>query len=220
MGLKGAAKGAGTGALAGVAGGGWGAPIGAGIGFLTGGLFGGDKGGKSGLGATNDNLRKVPTGTPEQEAAHNRTLAQSMGMAEEGGGYNLSQDYYNKLLGPDRQQALDEFSDPYIRQFQEQITPRIAERFAGAGALSSSGFGQALGGASSDLQSRLAQMFSQLQSQAAEAQTHQYNQLNQTGLNYEPFAYVKEEGSKGGLGSFFEGLKAILSNWKGSQRES
>lgn len=189
----------------------YGTPIGAAVGFLSGGFFGDDKGAKTNsgtnaFGARNDALTKVPTGTPEMEALHKANLAKAMGMGEEGGGYQQAQDYYNRLLGPNYQQGLEEFSEPYIRQFNEQIIPRVGERYAGMNALSSSGFQQALGGASEDLQSQLAQMFSQYRAQAAQAQTGQYNQLTQTGLNYNPFAYVQEEGTKGGLGSFFEGL--------------
>jgi hypothetical protein len=147
-----------------------------------------------------DKLKKVPTGTPQQEQLHNQILAQAMGMTN-GGGYQKAQDYYNRLLGPNQQQAYDQFSQPYLQQFQEQMLPQIAERFAGAGALSSSGFGQALGGATSNLQAQLAQLFSELQGQAAGKQYGQFNQLAQTGLSHSPFDYVQEEGSQGFLGN-------------------
>jgi hypothetical protein len=146
-----------------------------------------------------DTLNKFPTGTKEQEALHNNILSQAMGMSQQGGGYNQANQYYNNLLGGNQQQAFDQFSQPYLQQFQEQLLPQIAERFAGAGALSSSGFGQALGGASSNLQSQLAKLFSELQQQAAQQQYGQYNQLSQTGLNHQPFGYNQREGSSGFL---------------------
>lgn len=150
---------------------------------------------------SNDKLKKVPSGTPQQEGLHNNILAQAMGMGQQGGGYDLANQYFNNLLGDNQQQAFDQFSQPYMQQFQEQILPRIAEQFAGAGALSSSGFGQSLGGAASGLQGQLANLFSQLQNQAAQQQYGQYNQLAQTGLNYSPFQYVQKQGSQGFLGN-------------------
>lgn len=145
-----------------------------------------------------DKLKKVATGTKEQEGLHNNILAQAMGLSQ-GGGYDLANQYYNNFLGPNQAQAFDQFSQPYMQQFEEQMLPQIAERFAGMGALSSSGFGQALGGAASGLQSQLAQLFSQLQSQAAGQQYNQYNQLSQQGLGYQPFAYQQKQGSGGFL---------------------
>lgn len=57
-------------------------------------------------------------------------------------------------------QATSAFAEPYIRQFNEQTIPQLAERFAGAGAtggaLSSSAFGQSLGAAGGKLQTDLA----------------------------------------------------------------
>jgi len=147
-----------------------------------------------------DKLQKIATGTPQQEGLHNNILSQAMGLSEQGGGYQNAQNYYNSLFSPGNE-AYENFSSPYINQFEEQILPQIAERFAGAGALSSSGFAQALGGAGAGLQSQLAQLFAQLQSQAAGAQTNQYNQLAQTGLNHQQFAYNQRPGSAGFLGS-------------------
>jgi len=153
-----------------------------------------------------DKLKKVPTGSPEQQGLHNDILSQAMGMSQQGGGYDLAQQYFNSLLGGNQQQAFDQFSSPYLQQFEEQMLPQIAERFAGMGALSSSGFGQALGGASSGLQSQLAQLFSQLQGQSAGQQYNQYNQLSQQGLGYQPFAYNKQRGSTGFLAPLLGGI--------------
>jgi hypothetical protein len=158
---------------------------------------------------SSDKLKKVPTGTKEQEALHNNILAQAMGMSGAGGGYNQAQQYYNSLLQPGNE-AFQNFASPFMNQFEEQILPQIAERFAGAGALSSSGFGQALGGAGAGLQSQLAQLFAQLQSQAAGAQTNQFNQLSQTGLNYQPFAYQQQQGSSGFLGPLLGGIGTAM----------
>ena len=166
--------------------------------------------GRDFLFGTPDELQKVEAGTAEQQALHNNILAQAMGMMQGGGGYGLANQYYNKFLGGNQQQAYDQFSQPYLQKFQEQILPQIAERFAGAGALSSSGFGQSLGGAAGGLQSQLAQLFSQLQGQAAQQQYGQYNQLAQTGLNYQPFQYTQKEGSQGFLGPALGAAGSIL----------
>lgn len=148
-----------------------------------------------------DKFNKLPTGTPQQEALHGNILNQAMGMSQNGGGYSNAQNYYNQLLGPNQQQAYDQFSQPYLQQFQDQILPMIAERFAGGGALSSSGFGQAVGGAGAGLQGQLAKLFASLQSEAASNQTNQFNNLAQTGLNHSPFDYYEQEGNQGFLGN-------------------
>ncbi len=152
-----------------------------------------------------DKLKQIPTGTPEQTALHNNILQQAMGMGQQGGGYDQAQQYYNSLLQPGND-AYNKFAEPYMNQFNEQTLPGIAERFAGGGALSSSGFGQALGGAGAGLQAQLAQLFAELQSKAAGAQTNQYNQLAQQGLNHEQFAYQKQPGSAGFLGPFLSAI--------------
>ena len=153
-----------------------------------------------------DKLKKVPNKTKEQDQLNNNILQQAMGMSGSGGGYDLAQQYYNNFLGPNQQDAFNQFSAPYMQQFMEQILPQIAERFAGGGALSSSGFGQAIGGAGAGLQAQLAQLFSDLQQKAAGQQYNQYNQLSQTGLNYDPYNYVKQQGSQGFLGNFTNAL--------------
>jgi len=157
-----------------------------------------------------DKLHKIETGTPEQQALHNSILAQAMGLQGAGGGYNLANQYYNNFLGSNQGQAYDQFSQPYLQQFEEQLLPQIAERFAGGGALSSSGFGQALGGAASGLQAQLAQLFSNLQGQAAQQQYGQFNQLSQNALNYQPFAYQQRAGSGGFLGPLLGGIGTAM----------
>ncbi len=62
-------------------------------------------------------------------------------------------------------EATAAFEAPYLRQFNEQIVPGLAERFSGlgAGAQSSSAFSQALGAAGAGLQENLAGLRGQLQ---------------------------------------------------------
>src|SRR5271170_295442 len=140
-----------------------------------------------------ENLEKVPTKSPQQEKFAAGLLQQANQM-KNGGGYSGANNYYNQFLGPNREEAYNQFADPYLQQFNEQVIPNIAERFGARGALSSSGFAQALGGAGAGLQSQLAQLFSQLQSQAAGAQYNQFNQLSNQGLSFDPFAYHQQPG--------------------------
>lgn len=158
---------------------------------------------------TPDKLKKVATGTPEQQGLHSNILNQLQQMIQSGGGYNLAQNYNKSILQPG-QEGFNQFAQPYMQQFNEQVLPGIAERFAGAGALSSSGFGQALGGAASGLQSQLAQLFSQLQQQAAQSEYGQFNQMANQGLNYQPFAYQQKQGTAGMLGPLATGLGTAL----------
>lgn len=151
-----------------------------------------------------DKLKKVPTGTGQQRQFGNDIISWLQNMMQ-GGGFDLANQYDQRLLGQGPE-AFNQFASPYLQQFEEQILPQIAERFAGGGALSSSGFGQALGGASAGLQSQLAQLFSDLQNQAANRQSGQFQNISQLGLNYSPYDYVKQQGSQGFLGNFVGGL--------------
>jgi len=62
-------------------------------------------------------------------------------------------------------EATAAFEAPYMRQFNEQTVPGLAERFSGmgSGAQSSSAFSQALGAAGAGLQENLASLRGQLQ---------------------------------------------------------
>jgi hypothetical protein len=154
---------------------------------------------------------KLPTVSPEQEKFFNQYLQQLMQsqnnplMQQGQQGFGQAQDYYSGLLGPG---AFEQFAQPYKQQFEQQIMPRIADRFAGyganSGALSSTGFGQALAGGASDFQSKLAQLFSQLQMQAAGGLGQNYGNLQnnyntqaQMGLGFQPFAYQQNPGMGG-----------------------
>ena len=161
---------------------------------------------------TPDKIKQVSTGTKQQEAFHGNLLNQLQQSMGQGGGYSNANNYFNQLLqgGLGNQDAYNQFSQPYMQQFNEQVLPGIAERFGGMGALSSSGFGQALGGAATGLQSQLAQLFSDLQSQAAQQQYGQFNQLGQFGLNYKPFENIKQEGSAGAFAPMMGALGTAL----------
>jgi hypothetical protein len=160
-------------------------------------------------------LKKKPTGTPEQMQFGGKDIIQMLQqMMGQGGGLNAANEYDKSLLGQGPE-AFNKFSQPYLQQFQEQVLPMIGEQFAGAGALSSSGFGQALGGASAGLQSNLAQLFSELQGQAASRQQGFFSNMSQTGLNYEPFAYHEKQGYEGFMKPFLIELSKALASKSG-----
>ncbi len=182
---------------------------------LTDWLFGGSgyknitKQGEKALFGRGPKLQQLATGTPGQEKFGANLIQQLMDQINGGGAYGQSQDYLSGLFGQD---AFQNFSEPFNQQFQQQfqqdLMPRISERFAGmggnsSGALSSTGFGQALGGAaaqgSSNLQAQLAQLFSQLQMGGAQQAGNQFNQQAQLGLGYQPFAYNEKPGTQGAL---------------------
>lgn len=67
----------------------------------------------------------------------------------------LGQNFLQRIMNPSPE-ATQEFEAPYMRQFNEQIVPGLAERFTSLGAQDSSAFRQALGAAGADLMERLA----------------------------------------------------------------
>lgn len=88
------------------------------------------------------------------------------------------------------------FEKPYMNEFNEKTIPGIAEQFAGGahgGALSSSGFGQALSGAGAGLQANLAGKKSEMMMKAIS----QILGLIPGTLGKEPFDYVDQETGTG-----------------------
>ena len=200
----GALAGAGTGAAVGAIGG----PVGAGIGAGVGGLVGGVAGLFSG---NKDRVKNINMLTAEQKALISDYYAQMQGQNAPGGSYSLAQQYNQGLLSGDSG-AYDRFAAPYKTQFEQQTLPMIAERFAGmgggmgGGALSSSGFGQAIGGASAQYQSSLDALYASLQQAAADRAFGQYNQLGQNVLGTRAFEPTYQPGSTGFGGQAASGL--------------
>lgn len=169
----------------------------------------------SSSGGSRDRIKKMPTMSGRQTKFFNSFLQQAQGL--QGGGYQQAIGQLQGMLDPNSQIYKD-FAAPQMREFNEQTIPGIAERFAGAGggmgalggALSSSGFGQALGAAGAGLNTNLAQLRAQLQQQAIQSILGQYNQSAQTAIGAQPFAYGQRQGTQGaaqaGLGSFFSNL--------------
>lgn len=204
-------SGAASGALGGAA---TGATLGSiipGIGTTLGALGGGLLGGLGGWFTSEpDQVHQATTQTPEQQEFLRQMLSQL-----QGGGtnenYQAAQGYLSQLLQNDPA-SYEKFAAPYMQQFQQQTVPRLAERFAGmggglgGGALSSSGFAQALGGAGSDLQARLAQLYSGRQMDAANQSMGNYTNLASLGLGQRGFENYYQPGSPGIGGALIGGL--------------
>jgi hypothetical protein len=141
-----------------------------------------------------DKMTKLDNKNAGQNQLHASILDQLKKLISGGGGYDQAMQHFQDLLGPG---GFEKFSDPYRQQFNQKTLPGIAEKFAGGGALSSSGFGQALGGASSDFEAQLAQLYGNKQDQAAQGIFSQFNEMSNQGLNYEPFTYHEQKGEGG-----------------------
>lgn len=102
-------------------------------------------------------------------------------------------------------EATAAFEAPYMRQFNEQIVPQLAERFAGLGATSSSGFQQALGQAGAGLSENLASLREGLRSGAAQqgmSGIHDLLNMNTQALVPKQMGFLKQLllGLSGGVG--------------------
>jgi len=92
----------------------------------------------------------------------------------------MAQTYLQNLLGRSPEEQYSTFAQPYMRQFQEEIMPEVAERFAGAGALSGSGFQNAISHAGAGLAENLASLKGNLINQMLDRQLQGAN----VGLGY------------------------------------
>lgn len=141
---------------------------------------------------TEAKVKKKPTMDPQQQKFFSQMLSMLGG---QGGGYQQGMDYFKSLLDPSSQ-ASQAFAAPYMQQFEQETVPMLAEKFAGQGALSSSGFGQSLSSAGSNLQTQLAALRAQLAGQGAQSMMQQ----GQFALSKDPFAYMTQDASAGVLG--------------------
>jgi hypothetical protein len=162
---------------------------------LLGGLFGGG----------GDKLKKIKNFDPGQQRFFDQYKQQAL---ESQGGMQDVMGLLQSMLDPNSD-FFQNFENQQMNQFNEQTLPNIAERFAGAGALSSSGFGQALGGAASGLQSNLAAGKSSMIMQALQQLMQQYNQQAQTVLGAKPFDYINKQGGGGFGGGLAQGASNI-----------
>lgn len=169
--------------------------------WLTGGLT--TKKGQEFLFGSGDKMKKLDTMTPEQKKFLNQII--SMLSGGQGGPPGLQnalgglQDWMNP-----ESSVYKNFEKPYLEEFEQKTIPMLGEQFAGmgggmGGALSSSGFGQALGAAGANLQTDLAQMKSDKQRQALQDYLNAFMSLTGQTLGAQPFGYQKQQGSPGFL---------------------
>ena len=170
-------------------------------------LFGGD-----------DKIKKKSNFNPQQQQFFQQFLGQLMnlqgqgGQGGQGGGLENAFNLLQQYMDPNSQGYKD-FEAPYLNEFNEQTLPGIAERFAGGaqgGALSSSGFGQALGGAASQYKSNLTGMKQNLQKSNLMDFINTY--LNQTSqaLGASPFMYANRPGNAGVIPGALSGFAGGL----------
>lgn len=133
----------------------------------------------------------------DQQQGFQQNLLQGMGQPIGSG-----LEYLQQILSGDPE-ALKAFEAPMMQQFEQDIIPGIAERFAGmgtAGAQDSSAFQQSLGRAGKELSTNLAAMKQGLMGQAMQQLQGLTGQGMQTGIEnmYDP-------GSYGLVGGFLQG---------------
>ncbi len=149
-----------------------------------------------------DSFKKKSMYDKNQKAIYGNMTDMAQGLQ---GPANQAISQLQEMMNPDSQ-AYQNFAAPHMRQFQEQTLPGIAEHFAGGGALSSSGFGQALSSAGAGLQEKLASLKSGLQQSALEKILEMYGKMSQNSLNASPFAYVSKSG---GVSPSGQGINAF-----------
>jgi hypothetical protein len=197
--LSGALGGAATGATLGSL---FAPGIGTAVGALGGGLLGLFGGGNKQPKIQQQNLLH-----PLQEKALERYLSQGI---ETSPLYQQGSSFLQNLLS-NNPEAYQAFELPYYQNFQQNIIPQLAERFAGmgtgAGGLSSSGLYNSLGQAGRNLQTDLAALRSGLQTQALPqalnyAQQPFSNLLASLGLRvFQPYERPGQPGLLTGLSS-------------------
>src|SRR5271169_3912761 len=96
-------------------------------------------GGGGGMGGSDPKLKKYETLTHGEKQIHKDILKRINPKALDilnSPLFKQASQYYQGILGGDT----GAFEKPLMTQFQQEIAPGIAERFAGAGAMNSSGF--------------------------------------------------------------------------------
>jgi hypothetical protein len=163
-------------------------------------------------------FKKLPTMNTEQQQMMGNYMQQMMGGGFGGAGapgYQSGMNYLQDLYSQSPQ-AFSRMQEPYMRQFQQQTVPGLAERFSGAGGGSpmgggrqSSAFNQAMGAAGGNLSAQLGGMFEGMRGQNLQnllgfSQAPYQQAMGMMGLK--PFGYAYQPGSTGLLGEAVSGL--------------
>ena len=142
-------------------------------------------------------VRQATTMTPQQQAYQ----AQALKGAQEGLGPGMQ--YLMSILQDDPQTYSD-FEAPMQRQFEQQVIPTIAERFAGmgsGGAVGSSGMNLAMAQAGREYSQDIAQLRAKLKSQALD----QLRGLSDQGMQSQ-FTNIYEPAQAGAAQGIVTGL--------------
>ena len=148
------------------------------------------KSGKNFLFGTDPQMKEYQNFSPQQQN-YLQMLLSSLNGPTQG-----SFDFLNSLYGDE---GFADYERPYQEQFQQQIMPSIIEKFAGAGAKSSSGLNQALAQAGRGLSTDLAAQRGNLRMQGINA-LQNYGQL---GLGRQTTPYV-QQGQEGQIGNIIK----------------
>jgi hypothetical protein len=126
-------------------------------------VTGGAQGAGGGMGGqwsgTDPKLKKFQTLSHSQRKVQERLLQNrlpNLPSARNNPNFQSGSRYLQNLLSQSPQERYSQLEAPYMRQFQNEIMPGIAEQYAGAGAMGSSGFQNAAAEAGSSLMERLA----------------------------------------------------------------
>ncbi len=170
------------------------------------GLGFGTRGGRHFLLGKKGQMGQISTLTPEQQ----QRLSNIMGMGD-----RLMPGAENLLSGllSGSPEALQAYQQPAIDQFQQQIAPSIAERFAGmgAGGLSSGAFNRAMTGAGANLATDLAAQRASLQQNALQ----QVLGLYKDPLNIQAFQPYREQAQPGFLQQVLPMMARAGANYMG-----
>lgn len=158
-------------------------------------------------------IEQASTVTSQQQQGTNNFINQAGGQGNALFGAGSS--FLQNLLSGDPS-AYAAFEQPLMTQFNQQIIPGIAERFAGqgtgAGALSSSALHQSLGQAGRNLQGDIGALRGQLGMQAANTSSNYISQLLQA-LGTPQFENIYEQGGPGMLHSFAQGAGQAIGTY-------
>lgn len=153
-------------------------------------------------------VQNVSTLRKDQEPLFDQLQAALQGKGA-GGAYGDIADYYRGLLSDDSADY-QAFSNPMLRQYNEEIVPGLSEQFAGmgSGGLSSSGFRNAQVQGATDLSERLGALRAQLRQRGVEG----LQNLANTGLQSYSQPMQTQAGSEGLLSSLASGAGGALTS--------
>ncbi len=154
--------------------------------------------------------RKQKAWSPEQQQFMQQLFSflSGSGMQGQTQGFDVLRQY----MDPNSAAYQQNIEQPIKQQYEQQMLPMLTERFAGGaqgGALSSSGFGQALSAGQSDLSARLAQLRAQTSMGAAEGVLGNFGGLSSMFMGSSPYNYQGRNSQPG----MWAALPGFLRGW-------